>query len=156
VRGAIHPERKVMYMAMKAYARAVAVEMIAACRDDNELPVQVQTVLRAAEQEVMLFTGKWLSLQDDRHQYLTLAMWNETAPIEGPKKEDLEGVLLKNGKVQEWKKLRQDKPLLLRTNWEVRVDGVLHPITVLFDAECAATVMTRKAACRIGAMPRCS
>jgi hypothetical protein len=94
VRGVIHPQRKVMYMAMKAYARAVAAELIAACHNDNELPVQVQTVLRSAKQEVLLFTREWLSRQDDRHQYLTLARCNETAPIEGPKKEDLEGVFL--------------------------------------------------------------
>jgi len=44
----------------------------------------------------------------------------------------------------------------MRTTWEVRVDGVLHHITVLFDAEYAATFMTRKAMNRIGKMPRCS
>jgi len=42
----------------------------------------------------------------------------------------------------------------LRTTWEARVDGVMHPLTVLFDAECAATILTRKAANRIEVMPR--
>jgi len=68
MRGAIHPERKVMYMAIKAYARAVAAEMIATCRDDNELPERIQTVLCLAKQEVLLVTRKWLNLQDNRHQ----------------------------------------------------------------------------------------
>lgn len=61
-----------MYMAMKACARAVAAEMIAACRDDNRLPVMVQLVMKLAKKEVMMATQKWLDIQDDSQKYLLL------------------------------------------------------------------------------------
>jgi len=44
----------------------------------------------------------------------------------------------------------------MRATWEANVNGVMHPITVLFDAECAATIMTRSAANRMGLKLRSS
>jgi len=142
-----------MYMAMKAYAQAVVAEMIAACRDDNRFPIQVNHILGMAMLAVQTGTNNWLEIQDDRYKYLILNRGNPTAFTEEPKREDLQGVYLKNGLVLHWKKVRHDMPLLMRATWEANVDGVVYPITVLFDAECAATIMTRSAANRIGLMP---
>ena len=60
----------------------------------------------------------------------------------------------KGGLVRHWKKVRHDRPLLKSATWEANVDGVMHPIMVLFDAECEATLMTRSAANRIGLKAR--